>query len=86
MHPALVIVLSQPIVGSSVIKLIISGKQKKPVLTNTQWLRQTVKAVFPNIGMDRVQAFVQQVSAGQTTEYIVKTKKERVNITHVCPS
>lgn len=49
-------------------------------MTDREWLGHTVRAVFPDLEPDQTQAFIEQVSAEQTSEYVVKTKKERINI------
>lgn len=40
----------------------------------------TVKTAFPSLKRNKVRAFIQAVSAEQTDEYAVKTKKEKVAV------
>ena len=40
----------------------------------------SVKTAFPSLKRDKVRAFIQAVSAEQTDEYAVKTKKEKVAV------
>lgn len=72
--------LRQPIIGSNVIELIIDSELKQSNATNSEQLSHTVRTVLPNLGPAQAQAFVQQVSAAQTSEYTVRTKKENVII------
>lgn len=79
--------LVQPIIGSNVIELIINSDFKQSNATDKERLGHTVRAAFPDLELNQAQAFVEQVSAEQTKEYVVKTKKERINIPkHVYPS
>lgn len=72
--------LVQPIIGSNVIELLIGGEVEQPSAMDREQLGRTVRAVFPDLAADQVQAFIEQVSAEQMSEYVVKTRKERVNI------
>lgn len=72
--------LGRPIIGSNVIELIIDSELKQSNATDRERLSHIVRAVFPNFEPDQAQAFVQQLSIEQRSEYAVKTKKERINI------
>lgn len=75
--------LAQPIIGSNVIKIIIDSELKQSDTTHREQLSKTVRAAFPghtDTFVKQVTAVVEQVSVRQANEYVVKTKRERVNI------
>lgn len=75
--------IALPLIGSNVNGLIVDIEMKKSNSTDKGKLNEAIRAVFP----DHTKAFVEQViavienaSAEQGHEYVVKTKKNRVNI------
>ncbi|KAL7883020.1 hypothetical protein SRHO_G00006800 [Serrasalmus rhombeus] len=81
--PALVMkggTLSQPIIGSNVIALIVGSQMKQASLTNKEQIAQSVRAAFPDLHASSAQALVEQVSAEQIIEYDVRTTKEVVRV------
>lgn len=65
--------LSHPIIGFNVIEHILT-------MTDKTKQYSTVKTAFPSLKRNKVRAFIQAVSAEQTDEYAVKTKKEKVAV------
>nr|XP_029131621.1 uncharacterized protein LOC109976004 isoform X2 [Labrus bergylta]XP_029131685.1 uncharacterized protein LOC109976275 isoform X2 [Labrus bergylta]XP_029131751.1 uncharacterized protein LOC109976603 isoform X2 [Labrus bergylta]XP_029132059.1 uncharacterized protein LOC109978500 isoform X2 [Labrus bergylta]XP_029138609.1 uncharacterized protein LOC110004405 isoform X2 [Labrus bergylta] len=72
--------LFRPIIGSNVIDLIINSESKQSSSNNRERLSHAVRAAFPDLKPNQAEAFVQQVSVEQNHEYVVKTKKDRINI------
>lgn len=75
--------LVQPIIGSNVIKIIIESELKQSNAIDRDQLSKTVRAAFPgqtDVFVKHVTDVVEQVSVKQVNEYVVKTKKERINI------
>lgn len=75
--------LIQPIIGSNVIKIIIDSELKQSNITDQEQLSRTVRAAFPGQAkafVEQVTTVVEQVTNQQVDEYVVKTKKERINI------
>lgn len=57
---------------------------EKSSAMDREQLGHTVRAAFADLTADQTQAFIEQVSGMH--QYVVKTRKERVNIPkHVCP-
>ena len=74
--------IARPIIGSNVIGLIVNNISKQSN-TGREHLVDTVRATFPGQAkafIEQVTAVVEQVSNGQTSEFVVKTKKERITI------
>lgn len=75
--------LVQPIIGSNVIGIIIDSELKQSNTTDREGLSRTVRAAFPGRAaafVEQVTAVVEQVITTPGDEYIVKTKRERINI------
>lgn len=75
--------LVQPIIGSNVIRIIIDSELKQSNTTDSEGLIRTVRAAFPGQAaafVEQVTAVVEQVCTTPVDEYIVKTKRERINI------
>lgn len=73
--------LTQPIIGSNVIGLILDGERKQSNSPDRKWLDDTVRAVFPTLEPSQAQAFIEQISAEQpSSEYVVKTKEGRISV------
>ena len=62
--------LSHPIIGFNVIEHILEKTEKTKRYS-------TVKKAFPSLKRNKVRAFIHAVSAEQTDEYAVKTKRKR---------
>ncbi|XP_054863940.1 uncharacterized protein LOC129348184 [Amphiprion ocellaris] len=69
-----------PIIGSNVIDLIIDSEAGHSNPTERERLSHTVRAAFPDLKPSQAQAFVEQVRVEQNREYVVKTKKEIINV------
>lgn len=65
--------LSHPIIGFNVIEHILAKTEKTKRYN-------TVRKAFPSLKRNKVRAFIQAVSAEQTDEYAVKTKKEMIAV------
>lgn len=75
--------LVQPIIGSNVIRIIIDSELKQSNTTDREGLSRTVRAAFPGQAaafVEQVTAAVEQVSTTLGDEYIVRTKRGRINI------
>ena len=75
--------LVQPIIGSNVIRIIIDSELKQSNTTDREGLSRTVRAAFPGQAaafVEQVTAVVAQVSTIPVDEYIVKTKREMINV------
>lgn len=75
--------IAQPIIGSNVIGLILDGELKQLNTIDREQLSETVRAAFPGQAkafVEQVTAVIEQVSIEQANGYVVKTKKERINI------
>lgn len=75
--------LAQPIIGSNVIKIILDSELRCSSTSDREGLSMTVRAAFPGqpaAFLEHVTAIVEQVSTTPVDEYMVKTKRERINI------
>lgn len=73
--------LSHPIIGFNVIEQIVSSTEQVPSgPQRNEMLERTIKAAFPSLKRNKVQAFIKLVSVESSCEYMVKTTKVHVNI------
>lgn len=70
----------QPIIGYNLIEQIVTTAVNHSDETTREQLHAILKATFPSLGKTSVLVFIDVVSAEQTSEYVVRTAKERVNI------
>lgn len=83
--PALVMKdsITLPLIGSNVTEQIVDIEMKKSNSTDKGKLNKAVGAVFPGhtkAFVEQVTAVIENVGAEQGHEYVVKTKKNRINI------
>lgn len=73
--------LSHPIIGFNVIEQTVNAiEQAQPSTVNNNTLERIVLAAFPSLKKNKVQAFIQLVSAESSCEYTVKTTKVHVSV------
>lgn len=70
-----------PIIGFNVIERVVVNSEKKQ--TNDEEgekLIKTVKMAFPNLKRKTVKAFIKAVCVERTSEYLVRTACQKINI------
>lgn len=71
--------LSKPIIGYNVIEQVMKQSEASGQGdVSKELLNKTVRCAFPSLRKGKVQAFINLVTAESSSEYLVKTSKERV--------